>query len=89
MNGSTAQGNSMKFGMEVVLVVGKVCNTVLWLYHSSCDCIKQNKSKYGAKVKMADHHTSQSYSVLDAQPLIYSKLILKLMISAKPPKRFV
>ena len=59
----------MKFGMEVVLEVGKVRNTVLRSYHSSRGCMA--RKKYGAKLKMAVHTVAKSCFVVDAQPLLY------------------
>ena len=36
-------------------LMGKVRNKVLGSYPSSRDCVKRNKSKYGAKLNMVDH----------------------------------
>ena len=58
----------------VVLAIGKVRNMALGSYPSSRDCMKRNKSKSGDKLKMADHTGTTSCFVVDAQPLIYSKL---------------
>ena len=45
----------MKFLSGVTLAMGKVRNIVLGSYPSSRDCMKRNKSKYGATLKVADH----------------------------------
>ena len=53
--------------------MGKDRNTVFRSYPSSRDCIKQNKSKYGAELNVADHTVAMSCFVVGAQPLIYAK----------------
>ena len=59
----------MKFFSRVILTVGKVCNTVLGSYPSSRDHMKRNKSKYDAKLKMADHAVAILCFFVDDQPL--------------------
>ena len=48
-------------------------NNVLGSHPSSQDCMKRNKSKYGAKLRKPDHTVAMSCFVLDAQPMIYLK----------------
>ena len=53
----------------LVLAMGKIRNTVLESCPSSQDCMKRNKPKFRAKLKMADHTVAMWRFVVDAKNL--------------------